>query len=140
MPMFSRLLGKSASRMVTRRRGAFRVVYLIAAAALLPGLAPPAPAQENFRVTFEVDRSTPGRVQLVGQVVNGRSDDVVDVHVTAEALDRKGRVVASGITYVEGRITSGDSRPFIAVVPTVAEATRYRASVTSFRSIGVQAP
>lgn len=113
---------------------------LIATLALLASLAPPASAQEGFQVTFEVDQGTPGRVQLVGRVTNARPDDVVDVHVTAEALDRKGRVVASGITYVEGRINRGDSRPFVAVVPPVAGASRYRASVTSFRSMGLQAP
>lgn len=130
-----------ATRIGRRRRGVLQAACLIAAVAVLASLAPPpASAQEGFQVTFEVDQGTPGRVQLVGRVTNGRPDDVVDVHVTAEALDRKGRVVASGITYVEGRINRGDSRPFVAVVPPMAGASRYRASVTSFRSMGLQAP
>ena len=113
---------------------------LIIAASLLASLTLPARAQDGFSVTYEVDQSTTGRVQLTGQVVNGRGDDVFDVYVTAEALDRKGRMVASGIAYVEGRINRGDSRPFVVVVPAVAGASRYRVSVTSFRSMGMQAP
>jgi hypothetical protein len=121
-------------------KAAVRRACLIAAVTLLAILPPPARGQDGFRVTFQVDQGTPDRVRLVGMVTNGRPDDVVDVHVTAEALDARGRVVASGITYVEGRLNRGDSRPFVAVVPMVTGMSRYRASVTSFRSLGLQAP
>ena len=101
----------------------------------------PAAAQTGFQVSFEVDRSRPDKVQLVGRVRNDSSAEVFDVNVTAEALDRSGRVVASGITYVEGRIPQGESRPFVVVVPAARSAVRYRAEVTSFRTgFGFQAP
>lgn len=106
---------------------------------ILPATA--AIAQSTFQVDFAVDRSRAGKVQLVGSVRNDSQVEVFDVNVTAEALDRTGRVVASGITYVEGRIGRGESRPFVAVVPAVPGAVRYRAEVTSFRSgYGYQAP
>ena len=117
-----------------------RVVHLVAIVAWLLGALAPAHAQDGLRATFATKQDGAGKVELAGQVTNWRSDDVVDVHVTAEALDRKGQVVASGITYVEGRIRSGDSRPFVAVVPAVPGAARYRVSVTSFRALGLQAP
>jgi hypothetical protein len=104
-------------------------------------LATAAAAQDGFRVSFEVDRSRGDKVQLVGQVHNDSSSEVFDVNVTAEALDRAGRVVASGITYVEGRIGRGESRPFVAVVPVIPGAVRYRAVVSSYRAgFGYQAP
>lgn len=117
-----------------------RVVHLAVVAAWLLGAVPPAHAQDGLRASFATKQDGAGKVELAGQVTNWRSDDVIDVHVTAEALDRKGQVVASGITYVEGRIRSGDSRPFVAVVPAVPGAARYRVSVTSFRALGLQAP
>lgn len=113
----------------------------LAVALLLTLPATAALAQNVFQVSFEVDRSRAGKVQLVGSVRNESQVEVFDVNVTAEALDRSGRVVASGITYVEGRIGRGESRPFVAVVPVAPGAVRYRAEVTSFRSgFGYQAP
>jgi len=113
----------------------------VTVATLLTLFASPAPAQSTFQLSFDVDRSRPGKVQLVGSVRNDSTEDVFDVNVTAEALDRGGRVVASGITYVEGRIGRGESKPFVAVVPVAPGAVRYRAEVTSFRSgFGFQAP
>jgi len=113
----------------SRCRRAIRLFVVVVVA----GAAAQAMAQADLRVTFEVDRSRPEKVHLVGRVTNQGGTDVVEVNVTAEALDRNGRVVASGITYVEGRIPQGGSQPFTAVVPGVPGATRYRASVTSFR-------
>lgn len=112
------------------------------AAALLLVLSPAAAlAQSGFQVSFDVDRGRPDKVQLVGSVRNDSPSDVFDVNVTAEALDRNGRVVASGITYVEGRITPGERKPFVAVIPVAPGAVRYRAEVTSFRAgFGYQAP
>jgi hypothetical protein len=98
-------------------------------------------AQSAFQVSFDVDRSRADKVQLVGSVRNDSPSEVFDVNVTAHALDRNGRVVASGITYVEGRIGRGESKPFVAVVPVAPGAVRYRAEVTSFRAgFGFQAP
>ncbi|HEU5322456.1 MAG TPA: FxLYD domain-containing protein [Methylomirabilota bacterium] len=103
-------------------------------------LASAAPGQDNFRITYDVDRR-PNQVRLVGRVVNEGQVDVFEVSVTAEALDARGRVVASGISYVDSRIGRGESRPFVAVVPAAPMATRYRVGVSSFRAgFGYQAP
>jgi hypothetical protein len=118
------------------------LAWLLGLTAIAATLADPAPAraQDGFRVTFSAAPGAAGKTHVSGHVTNERAEDVFDVHVTAEALDRRGRVVASGITYVEGRVLRGDSRPFVAVVPDVPGAARYRASVSSFRSLGMQAP
>lgn len=100
---------------------------------LVLGLASTALAQDGFRITYEVDRSRPDQARLVGRVVNDRGSEVVDVSVTAEALDARGRVLARGITFVDSRIGNGDSRPFVAVVPVVPGVARYRVRVSSFR-------
>jgi hypothetical protein len=126
--------------MTTVARCVARAAHVAMLAAWLLGAVPHADAQDGLRATFAVKQGGGQKVELAGTVTNGRGDDVVDVHVTAEALDRKGQVVATGITYVEGRIRSGDSRPFVAVVPAVPGAARYRVSVTSFRALGMQAP
>jgi hypothetical protein len=81
-----------------------------------------------------VDRSRPDRARLTGKVVNERSDDVFEVHITAEALDSKGKVLARGISYVDSRITRGDGRPFSMSVPTVAGTANFRVIVSSFRA------
>lgn len=118
------------------------LAWLLGLTAIAATLADPVPAraQDGFRVTFSAAPGAAGKTNVSGHVTNERAEDVFDVHVTAEALDRRGRVVASGITYVEGRVLRGDSRPFVAVVPAVPGTARYRASVSSFRSLGMQAP
>lgn len=90
---------------------------------------------QNFRITYDVDRTTrPGQVVVKGQVMNDGPSDCFDVSVTAEALGSGGKVVASGVTYVDSRIGRGESKPFVALVPSVATATRYRVEVTTFRA------
>lgn len=90
---------------------------------------------QNFRITYEVDRTArPGQVVVKGNVLNDGPSDCFDVSVTAEALGSTGRVVARGVTYVDSRIGRGESKPFVAVVPGVPAATRYRVEVTSFRA------
>src|SRR5688572_30899633 len=90
---------------------------------------------QNFRITYDVDRtSRPDRVLVKGNVVNDGPSDCFDVSVTAEALGSGGKVVASGVTYVDSRIGRGESRPFVALVPSAPPATRYRVEVSSFRA------
>ena len=90
---------------------------------------------QNFRITYDVDRTTrPGQVVVKGKVMNDGPSDCFDVSVTAEALGSGGKVVASGVTYVDSRIGRGESKPFVALVPSVATATRYRVEVTTFRA------
>jgi hypothetical protein len=98
-------------------------------------------AQDGFRITYEVDRSRPDRARLTGRVVNDRAEDVLEVSVTAEALDARGKVLARGIAYVDSRIARGDARPFSLSVPVVPGTARFRVVVSSFRAgYSIQGP
>src|SRR5687768_12011543 len=109
-------------------------VMLSAGVAAVLIVSSPAEAQ-NFRITYDVDRSArPGQVVVKGNVVNDGPSDCFDVSVTAEALGSGGKVVAAGVTYVDARIGRGESRPFVALVPNAPAATRYRVEVSSFRA------
>jgi hypothetical protein len=100
-----------------------------------------ADAQQGFRVTYSIDRSSPEQIQLTGTVFNESAQDVFDVSVTAEALDARDKVVARGIAHVSARIPGQGSAPFVCKIPLVAAAVRYRAAVSGFRAgIGAQTP
>jgi len=121
---------------------AFAIVrpFVIVLAVLLL-LTAEAPAQDGFRITYEIDRTRAERARLTGRIVNERPEDVFEVSVTGEALDAKGKVLARGIAYVDSKIARGDGRPFSMSVPTVAGTANYRVVVSSFRAgIGSQAP
>lgn len=108
---------------------------------LLAPLVAAAQGWDGFRITFEVQPAQSDKVQVAGEVLNERTTEVLEVYVTAEALDRAGRVLATGITYVDSRIGPGRARSFVAVVPAAPGAVRYRVSVSSFRAgFGVQTP
>lgn len=116
-----------------------RVVAIVAV--VLAGLLGSVEAQGFFRISYDVDKSRPDQVRLVGQVTNDNSTEVFEVSVMAQALNAAGKVVASGITYVDSRIDRGASKPFEAVVPAVPGATRFRVSVSSYRpGFGASAP
>jgi hypothetical protein len=119
-------------------RASFRVV--VALIGLLAALFAPAHAQEGFKITYEVDHSRPEKARLNGQIANERSQDVLEVSVTAEALDGRGRVLARGITYVDARIGRGETRPFSVSVPTVPGTATYRVVVSSYRAGYNQGP
>ena len=116
-----------------------RLMVLTAVALVILG-AGGAVAQENFRITYDVDSSTPGRARVTGVVFNDARVDVLDVHVTAEALNSAGKVVARGIAFVSPQIRQGGNAPFEALVPT-RDAVTYRVRVTGFRiGLGAQSP
>ena len=118
------------------RRPAGRLWLVALGAGVLAALVGAGAAEaQNFRITYDVDRTTrPGQVLVKGKVTNDGPSDCFDVSVTAEALGSGGKVVASGVTYVDSRIGRGESKPFVALVPSVAAATRYRVEVTTFRA------
>lgn len=118
------------------RRPAGRLWLVALGAGVLAALVVAGTAEaQNFRITYDVDRTTrPGQVVVKGKVMNDGPSDCFDVSVTAEALGSGGKVVASGVTYVDSRIGRGESKPFVALVPSVATATRYRVEVTTFRA------
>ncbi len=100
-----------------------------------------AQGQDNFRIVSRVDRSDPTRIRLNGSVTNEGRLDVIDVSVTAEALDASGKVLARGISFVSSSIPQGGSASFVASVPPVPGAMTFRVRVTSFRfGLGLQAP
>jgi hypothetical protein len=90
-------------------------------------------AQESFNVTYKVDRSNPQRTRISGAVANTGRVDVVDVYVTAEALDSGGKVIGRGIAFVSPNIPQGATAPFEALVPVGARAANFRVKVTSYR-------
>jgi hypothetical protein len=114
-----------------RARPAFALVFVLWVLVLAPTTSP---AQDGFRITYEVDRSRPERARLTGRVVNERPEDVFEVSLTAEAIDARGKVLARGITYVDSRIGRGDSRPFSMSVPTMPGTASFRVVVGSFRA------
>jgi hypothetical protein len=125
------------------RRAAERLVSVAVGVGVLTVLMFSATAHaQNFRITYDVDRTArPGQVAVKGNVVNDGPNDCFDVSVTAEALASGGKVVATGVTYVDSRIGRGESRPFVALVPNAPAATRYRVEVSSFRAgLTFQAP
>jgi hypothetical protein len=98
-------------------------------------------AQENFRITYQVDRSNPAHARVTGWVFNDAPLDVLDVYVTAEALDSGGKVVARGIAFVASQIGNRGGAPFSATVPAMPGTSRFRVRVTSFRfGLGPQSP
>ena len=90
-------------------------------------------AAQDFRVTFNADRSAPDRTRISGAVFNVGRADVLDVHVTAEAVDGGGKVIGRGIAFVSPSIPQGYSAPFEAIIPVGTAAATFRVRVTSFR-------
>jgi hypothetical protein len=121
------------------RRAGARLTRIVAALAAAVAIA--ADAQQGFRVTYNIDRSNPGQIQIAGTVFNDSAQDAFDVSVTAEALDARDKVVARGIAHVSARIPSQGSAPFVCKVPLMPAAVRYRAAVSGFRAgAGAQTP
>ena len=65
--------------------------------------------------------------------------DVIDVYVTAEALDAGGRVLGRGIAFVSSSIPARGTSPFTISIPGAQAATSFRVRVSSFRyGMGIQ--
>ena len=119
--------------MPTLSSSRLRLVAALAGLAVALAVVPEAPAQANFTVSYEVARSTPTQVELVGRVYNGASVDVVDVYVTAEAVGGSGKVLARGIAFVAPSIQARSAAEFSARVPAVAGTASFRVNVSNFR-------
>src|SRR6266852_5009204 len=52
---------------------------------------------QPFRITFQRERDEPSSIVLMGEVFNDGLRDVVDVWVTADALNAEGKVVGRGV-------------------------------------------
>ena len=109
---------------------------VVVTAALVPTLAP---GQEAFQLRYNVDRTNPAQVRVNGTVENEARLDVVDVYVTAEALDAGGRVVGRGIAFVSSSIPPRGIAPFTVSIPAAQNAINFRVRVSSFRyGMGIQ--
>lgn len=111
----------------------FPLLLALATLGALAAGARPAEAQGQFRVTWSVERTGATHAELVGQVANDAAQDVVDVYVTAEALDASGKVLARGIAFVAPQIPARRATAFSARVPNVLGTTGFRVRVSSFR-------
>lgn len=117
---------------MTARWGALAaLVGLLVASLGIP--ADPAAAQAAFRVTYEVDRSRPDRLRVIGRVYNEARADALDVYVTAEALDAAGKVVARGVAFCAASLPQRGSATFAANVPAMPGVVGFRVLVTGYR-------
>ena len=95
----------------------------------------------QFRITHRVKAREGTAIVLEGQVWNDVGRDVVDVWVTAEALNASGKVLSTGIVFVGSMIRKGDSATFKAKLPAAESAESFRLAVTSYRfATEVQSP
>jgi hypothetical protein len=125
-----------AAACVTRRYA------LRSLAAMLTMLVPAAArAEDPFQIRYNIDRSGSGPVRIQGTVYNDARLDVLDVYVTAEAVDAGGKVIGRGISFVSGSIPQRTSAPFVVNLPAAAQnAATFRVRVSSFRyGAGLQA-
>ena len=96
---------------------------------------------QPFRITFRRGRDEPSSVVLMGDVANDGLRDLVDVWITAEAVNAGGHVVGRGIVFVTFFLPGRGTTPFTVKLPRVEEPRSFRLSVSSFRyASGVQSP
>ena len=106
------------------------VALVVVAAMSLPVAAP---ADDPFQLRYNVDRSGTGSVRLSGTVMNEGRLDVLDVYVTAEALDATGKVLGRGVAFVSSSIPQRGSAAFALSIPAAQAAASFRVRVSSFR-------
>jgi hypothetical protein len=96
---------------------------------------------QPFRITFRRERDEPSSIVLMGEVFNDGLRDVVDVWVTADALNAEGKVVGRGLAFVTSLLPGRGTTTFAVKLPRVEEARSFRIGVSSFRyASGVQSP
>lgn len=96
---------------------------------------------QPFRITFRRERDEPTSIVLRGEVSSDNVRDLVDVWVTAEALNAGNEVVSRGIAFVTSFLPGRGSSPFTVKLPRVEETRSFRLSISSFRyASGMQSP
>ena len=121
--------------MLRQRLGRLALVssFLVAVLVIvLPGLTR-AQTARNFRLTWNVEKTTPTSTEIAGRIANESRLEAFDVYLTVEALDEKGKILARGLTHVSPSIRPFASEPFVAKVPVVPGIASYRVLVSSFR-------
>jgi hypothetical protein len=117
------------SRARVTRRGALRALAGLAIALAHTD----ARADDPFQIRFNIDRGGAGPARVQGTVFNEARLDVLDVYVTAEALDAGGKVIGRGIAFVAGSIPQRSAAPFVVNIPAAQNAASFRVRVSSFR-------
>lgn len=109
--------------------------FVLLASVVLAAMALPtvAPADEFFQLRYNVERSATGSIRLNGTVMNEGRQDVLDVYVTAEALDAAGKVLGRGVSFVSSSIPQRASSSFVVSIPAAPAATSFRVRVSSYR-------
>ena len=110
-----------------------RAIFIIAASALvlIPG---PGRAYDPFYITYTVERGGgTGPVRVNGRVLNESQADMLDVSVTAEALDAGGKVLGRGLVFVANSIPPRAVVPFSIAIPAAQNAVSFRVRVSSYR-------
>lgn len=96
---------------------------------------------QPFRITFRRDHDEPSSIVLMGEVSNDGLRDLVDVWVTADALNAGGQVVGRGMAFVTSFLPERGTTTFRVKLPRVDEARSFRLAVSSFRyASGTQSP
>jgi len=88
---------------------------------------------QPFRITFARERDEPTSVVLMGEVFNDGLRDIVDVWVTADALNAEGKVVGRGVAFVTSFFRGGGTTKFTVKLPRAEQAHSFRLVVSSFR-------
>ena len=113
------------------------IILAVCLVLLSVGLATAQP----FRITFRRGHDEPSSVVLMGEVFNDGLRDVVDVWVTAEALNAGDKIVGRGIAFVTSFLPGRGTTTFAVKLPRVEEARSFRLVVSSFRyASGTQSP
>ena len=96
---------------------------------------------QTFRITFERQRDEPSSIVLRGEVSNDGLRDVVDVWVTADALNAEGKAVGRGIAFVTFSLPVRGTTAFTVKLPRAEQVQSFRLTVSSFRyASGAQSP
>lgn len=90
-------------------------------------------AAQPFHITVRREPDEPSSLVLAGELANNGGRDVVDVWVTAEALNAEGKVVARGLVFATAMLRARSSTPFTVKLPRAPDARAFRAAVSSFR-------
>jgi hypothetical protein len=96
---------------------------------------------EPFRITFQRERDEPSSIVLMGEVFNDGLRDVVDVWVTADALNAEGKGVGRGVAFVTSFLRGRGTTRFTVKLPRAEQSHSFRLVVSSFRyASGAQSP
>ena len=110
-------------------------------AALLSLLAARLAIAQPFRITFQRERDEATSIVLKGEVFNEGGRDLVDVWITADALDAEGRAVGHGLAFVASVMPGPGRMSFTVKLPRVEGARSFRLAVSSYRYLStMQSP